>query len=284
MNIGNRDKLTRNDIQNTLVLNGLEKLYGYSSKDLKMKDIKFSNNEILSAYKNDYIDLENEFQSVPEYGLKNTFRMKWIAFDNKLMDDNNQDSENDSSITKRNIGENELIYCLINNFIPMSLNFIRNGGEQFEYCIIRIENDYHLQKFIEQYLDFIQDKLTYYQGNLELMYRITKLISTLLKNKNLNFTKYIDDLVSYIFTLLFIPSTSSMSYNLEIREEACISIKLICDRFNDLKAQIADELYNVIINNLADEYGIYGAIKAFHYLGKQILEIKFIPYIENDIQ
>ena len=72
-----------------------------------------------------------------------------------------------------------------------------------------------------------------------------------------------------------------MSYNLEIREEACISIKLICDRFNDLKAQIADELYNVIINNLADEYGIYGAIKAFHYLGKQILEIKFIPYIEN---
>ena len=41
MNIGNRDKLTRNDIQNTLVLNGLEKLYGYSSKDLKMKDIKF---------------------------------------------------------------------------------------------------------------------------------------------------------------------------------------------------------------------------------------------------
>ena len=73
------------------------------------------------------------------------------------MDDNNQDSENDSSITKRNIGENELIYCLINNFIPMSLNFIRNGGEQFEYSIISKEGYLNSDVAELRKVSFIED-------------------------------------------------------------------------------------------------------------------------------
>lgn len=281
MNLGNRDRLMRSDIQNTLNVFGIEELYGYTSKTIEMKNVNFSCNEILKIYPKDYIEVENEIQSVPEYELENSYTFKWIAFNNKLLlnENNTDDMENNGS--KRSFRKNDLINCLIRDFVPASFNIIKNGSELFNLCLTRIENEHSLQKFFKQYLDFIQNQLTYYQNDHELMYRIAKLITTFLNNKNLIFTKHIDELVSYILTLLLIPAPQSGPYNIETRDEACVSLGLICDLFNDIRSQIADELYDVITHNSCGEMGVYSAIKAFRFLGMQILELKFIPRVES---
>ena len=306
MLMSKREKLKASDINETLGVMKMNKLYGYSNKKTNTEEI---NLKYTTLHYSPFLDLlfpdEQQIQiseianrGMKEYPISVTFDCKWLSNKKKRSWELDQeqtfqktqelDNSDASNFKDINISIN-LPSKKLKFYFDTSLEGFSCGGVVYEMMLARMVHDEGVGPLLIYYLEFIENIIKVDDDehhNFRVIRKLIKLLKILVINDSFNSGRYPDQIVSIAFTILLLPTkgTPFDNNNILMRRECGELFQIICEKFSvfnvQIYAQIAEQFIELLNSQTIDCYVAYAIILAFKHLGAQAIKYILYPNVE----
>ncbi|OHS95728.1 hypothetical protein TRFO_10379 [Tritrichomonas foetus] len=283
-----RNKLTVNDINESLKMMNIEPLYGYKSwkNEVHHSTIRYTQFLDIKYLKDEQIQTTDiSSRSLLAYPLQVTFDCNWLVDNHSKILLKKKGKTKNSSESKNKNYEIDHPSKKLKFYYETSIEGFFYGGVVYEMMLAKMVSDEGVGPLLTYYLDFIENILENPKHEFDQIRKIIKLAKILVINDSFNTITCQDRIVSISFTILLLPAKNIPfdQNNILMRDECSELFQLFCEKFSPfnihIRAQIGERFIELLNDETTDCYSAYGIISSFVSLGLQTIKYVLFPNI-----
>ena len=300
-----RDKLTVDDINETLEILGMGKVYGYNYQknfDFDSIPCQIPGQGVgsLLVPVDPMLDIDEIiYENPPPCPEERFFDFHWLSVNGSMphIPENDYDSKVGSETPVMpeeinwNIEGEKKMGKRKNSVPPQQQKFFVDIVKEFlngddDSIFKELMENKNVLPFVPFFLKFIEDFIAFSMYNSKQMMRSLNFTQALFCNDSFSKNDYCQHFITIAQTLCITPMKYEGEFKFQVRNEAAIFLSQMINHYTEAFPYLKEKMVNNLVNTLMTDniYQIYGATVALFHLSPLIFQKVMIPKLKNNLE